>query len=235
MSTDNELKAVHDALMALKPEGEEHSCPLCAMDSVSNDSTGGFMPETFTQADLDAAVAAASSGLQQRLAELEAQVQETETGKAIAEAVAAKDSDISKLQEQLDAAEAARTAAEAQRAELEQFWTDAIAAHEAEATMAARRAERAEAARTAEVLSDEYIEKNADRFAAMSDEDFAARLEEWRLIASKTREGSSAAVPARSALVASRADDSKPTSSLGLIADLRTKGIDPRTLATGGM
>jgi hypothetical protein len=233
MSTGSELKMLHDQLLATKPEGEDHDCPLCAMESVSHDSTGGFMPETFTQADLDAAIAASNASLQQRLAELVAQVQESEVGKAVAAVTAEKDTEISKLQEQLDAAEAARTAAEAKHAEVEQFWSEAIAEHEEAAELAARRAERVETAKKAGVLSEDYIEKNADRFAAMSAEDFNARIDEWRLIASQTRGNSTAPIPSSTALVAARQEDASTGSQLGLITALRSKGVDPRTLIGG--
>lgn len=190
------------------------------------------MPETFTQADLDAAVAAATADLQKSLEELGAQVRDTEVGRAVAEAVATKETEVSGLQTQLDAAEAARTAAENKLTEVEQFWTDAIAAHEEAAAVAARRDSRVAEAKEAGVLSEEYVEEHADRFAAMSDEDFKTRLDEWRTIA--TQAGTkTTAIPAKTALVASRATDDKPSSALSYIGDLRRARVDPRTL-TGG-
>lgn len=188
------------------------------------------MPETFTQEDVDAAVAAATSDLQKRLDELGAQVQETEVGRAIADAVADKDTQISDLQSQLDAAEAARNAAENQLTEVSQFWADAIAEHEQELELTAKREERTTKAREAGVFSDEYITENADRFAAMSDGDFAARLDEWRLIASKAGTTTSAE-PKRTALVASAAET--PKTRLGFIGELRAARVDPRNL--GGL
>ena len=192
------------------------------------------MPETFTQEELDAAVKTATGPLQQRLAELEAQVQETEVGRSIAEATAAKDAEISALQEQLDAATAARTAAETKLSETEQYWSEAIAAAEEAATVAARRIERVDAAKAAGVFDDAYLEANADRFAAMSDEDFAARLDEWRLIASKSRD-TDTRKPATTALTATATQPTKsdPTVSLSVISELRKARIDPRTLAGG--
>lgn len=238
-ATSNGLKLLHDRLLSEMPDGSEHdveSCPICAMEATDNhDTPGGSMPETFTQDDIDAAVAAATTSLQQRLGELEAQVQETEVGRAVSEAVAAKETQISDLQSRLDAAEAARTAAENKLTETEQYWTDAIAAHEQAAAFAARRDQRVAKAREAGVFNEDYITANADRFAAMSDEDFDAAVSEWTLIAAKYQrdgvqaKGAGTATPGTTALVASAATAS-PTSGLGLLSELRVNRVDPRAL-----
>lgn len=237
MSTNRELKGLHDQLLEQMPEGAEHDesdCSLCAMEAdESHDTTpGGLMPESFTQEEVDAAVAAATAALHTRLEELGAQVQETEVGRAIAAAVADKETSISELQAQLDAAEAARTAAESQLTETKQFWVDAIATHEQELTFAARRDERITQAKEAGVFSEDYVADNADRFAAMADDDFANRLTEWRLIAAKPAEPvAPSKIPATTALSASQVDLTVPrTSQLGLIGEMRAKRIDPRTL-----
>lgn len=191
------------------------------------------MPESFTQEDIDAATAAAVATLQTRLSELETQVQETEVGRAVAEVTAAKNTEISTLQEQLDAATAARTAAESKFGESEQFWTDAIAAHQAAVEVAARKTERIAEATAAGVFDEKYISDNADRFAAMSAEDFQARLDEWQLIAAQTGAPKSTPVPARTALVASSATQTAPASELGVLGDMRASRFDPHTLHGG--
>jgi hypothetical protein len=230
MSTTDGLKAIHDHLLASMPEGAEHestTCSLCALEVIENTTPGGSMPETFTQEEVDAAVAASTGPLQQRLNELEAQVQESEVGRAVAQATETKDAEISTLQQQIDAAEAARTAAENKLVEVEQFWVDAIAAQEAAVELAARKERRVAEAKQAGVFNDDYIDENAERFAAMSDEDFTARLDEWRLIAAKT--GDSTA-PARTALVASAAPTQTASSNLSVVTELRGLRVDPRTL-----
>lgn len=191
------------------------------------------MPETFTQTDLDAAVAAAVGPLQQRLTELEAQAQDSEVGRAVAAAVAEKDTQISDLQSQLDTAVAARTAAEAKMTETETFWAEAIAAHEEAIAFEARRNERVSKAAEIGVFNDDYIAANADRFAAMSDEDFAARLEEWRLIAA---DKAPSGIPAKTAFTASRVEQPQTStgSRLGQLAALRANRVDPRTLGGVG-
>lgn len=237
MSVTTELKVLHDQLLAAKPDEATHdeaTCPLCALgaDATHDTNSGGSMPESFTQADLEAAVAAATSDLQKRLEELGAQVRDTEVGQAVAEAVAARETEVSELQTKLDAAEAARTAAENKLSETEKYWTDAISAAEEAAQVAARRDERVAEAKSAGVLADAYVDEHADRFAAMSDEDFKARLDEWRAIAAaagtKTDD-----IPATTALNAARATDAPPTSALAYIGDFRRDHVNPAAL-TGG-
>jgi hypothetical protein len=239
MSTNTALKVLHDRLLADKPEGVEHDkCELCELEDANHISnSGGPMPEPYTQEEVEvyaaAAAAAATSDLQKRLAELSAQLQETEVGQAVAQAVADREAQVAELQAQLDTAQAARTAAETKLAETDRFWSDAIAEHERQAAFAARREVRIDAARQAAVFSEDYIVANADRFASMSDEDFAARLGEWQLIASSSTAGESVSptgAPASSALLASRADEAEPRSALAYIGELRNKGVDPRTL-----
>jgi hypothetical protein len=190
------------------------------------------MPESFTREDVEAAVAAATTDLQKRLEELGAQVRDTEVGQAVTEAVAAKETEVSELQSKLDAAEAARTAAENKLSETETFWTEAIAAANEATQVAARRDERVTEAKKAGVLSDAYIDENANRFAAMSDEDFKSRLEEWRTIAAAAGTKSTG-IPAQTALAAARVADDTPTSALSYIGDLRRQHVDPAAL-TGG-
>jgi uncharacterized coiled-coil protein SlyX len=238
MSTSPELRALHDRLLEVMPDGAEHKegdCPLCTVTAAdeTHRTQGGVMPE-FTQADIDAAVAAATGPLQQRLGELEAQAQQSEVGQAVAAAVADKDTQITDLQTQLDAAVAGRTAAESKLTEAEQFWTDAIAAHEEAVATAARKETRIGQAKDIGVFNDDYIVANADRFAQMSDDDFAARIEEWKLIAAAAGDGAKGEgkAPAQTAMVASRTDQagSTPGSVLGRLAELRARNANLRTV-----
>lgn len=237
-TTENGLKTLHDLLLAQMPDGTHASgeCLICAEEGATNHDTtpGGSMPETFTQDDIDAAIAAATSGLQQRLVELEAQVQDSEIGKAIASATAEKEAAIAELQSKLDTAEAAKTAAENKLVETEQYWANAIEEHEAAATFAARKEQRTTQAREAGVFSDDYITANSDRFAAYSDEDWAERLDEWALIAKQSgtaKASVNSGTPANTALRASRSDSGESKeSSLALLSTLRAQRIDPRAL-----
>jgi len=240
MSTTTELRALHDRLLEVMPQGAEHKegdCPICSVQAAETIRTqGGVMPEQFTQADIEAAVAAATGPLQQRLAELEAQATESEVGKAVAQAVGEKETQIADLQTQLDTATAARTTAETKLAEAETFWTEAISAHQEAVAVAARKEQRIGQASEIGVFNDDYIAANADRFAAMSDEDFAARLDEWKLIAAKAKPGETATPPATTAMVASRSDSGAGTggSKLSRLAELRARNIDLRSMGGVG-
>jgi uncharacterized coiled-coil protein SlyX len=193
------------------------------------------MPQTYTQEEVDTAVSTATEELQKRLDELEAQVQQTEVGQAIAAAVAEKHQVIDDLQKQLDDAVAARTAAETALADHNQFWTDAIAAHEEAQAFVARRAQRVEQAVSAAVLPADYIEANADRFAAMTDDEWAARIDEWSVLAKVTAKSDLSAIPERTSLVAAQADSGTAgtQSALSYIGDLRRQNIDPKNLVGG--
>lgn len=242
----NPLKELHDRLMAEKPDGavhEEASCPICAMETFDiteqgahGSATGpqGGSMTTFTQEQMDAAVAeatAASEALAKRVAELEAAQQETEVGKAVAEATAPLSTEIADLQSKLDEAVLARQAAEEAKTNLENWWAEQITAHQEAEAAAARKDERVAKVKEAASFPDEYLEANADRFAAMSDEDFEARLEEWRTIAPAP---ASTQIPGDTALTAARegaaGGSTNKGSMLSELGSLRHSLTDPRTL-----
>lgn len=194
---------------------------------------------TYTQEQMDAAIAAAvakatseaTASLQSKLDALEAASKESEVGKAVeaavAEAITPLQSQVSDLQKQLDDATVARTAAETAKAEVEAFWADAVAKAEQEQTVAARKDERIAKIRDAKVFDDAYIEANADRFAAMSDEDFAARMEEWAAAVPKT----TTFIPTATALTAARQDGAPANQGSALSELKKFRGaFDPRTL-----
>ncbi len=236
----NELKILHDKLLAERPEGVTHekdSCPLCAIDSLIteeniNSPEGGNVSEgkTYTEAELNAKVEAATSGLVAKLAELEGSQKQSEVDKALNEAKAQADAKINELQASLDAAVVEATKAKEDKAAVEQFWAEAIAEDTKNKEIASRKEERLVKIAEVASLPEKYLEDNADRFAAMSEEDFVARLEEWKVIAAKTED----IIPKKTALTAAREDggDSSNTngSMLGEIAGMRRHLVDPRTL-----
>lgn len=236
---DDGLLTIHDRLLAERPEGVEHdeaSCPLCALkaDSATPNHPGGEVSDTFNQEQVDAlmaeAVNKATASLTEKLAELEKAAQETEVGKAVAQATAQLEEKLSGMQRSLDDVEVRATAAETAKAETEKFWADAVSAHEEASARESRKAERTDQAKKAGVLTDEYIESNADRFADMDEADFAARIDEWRVVAEaarKTPEGKPSGFAA-SREVASNNDNNG--SALGVLTKMREAKFDPRTL-----
>lgn len=235
-----ELLALHAQLLEAKPEGVEHDkdvCPLCALDEIADPTItpGGEVSDTFTQEQVDELVAKAisdaTSPLQDRLAELEKAAQDTEVGQAVAAAIAPFEEKIAELEAGLDEATVRATAAEQAKQETDAFWADAISAHEEAEAQEARKATRVEQAQAAGVLTDEYISANADRFAAWSDDEFAARLEEWTQVASLAK-GDGSTIPAGTGFQAARetAADSTTGSNLGLLREMRLGKTDPRSL-----
>lgn len=172
------------------------------------------------------AIAEATAPLSAKIAEFEAAQADSEVGKAVAEATAPLTEQITSLQTQLDEAVLARTAAEEANATQEKFWADAIAEQEAADTAAARKDERLAKVRETANFPEEYLTENADRFAAMSDEDFEARLGEWSTIAPKA----TVVIPSTTGLHASREEATTINgSALGELRNLRGLA-DPRTV-----
>ena len=244
----NALKELHDRLLAEKPDDAPHdeaTCPMCAMENSDSNNNGGgassttleggSMTTTYTQEQLEAAVkeaaekavAEATAPLQEKISAFEAAQADSEVGKAVAEATAPLNEQITALQTQLDEAVLAKTAADEAKAATEQFWTDAIAEHESAEAAAARKDERLAKVKEATNFPEDYLTENAARFAAMSDEDFEARLGEWSAIAPKA----DATIPVTTNLQAARdaAVNANSGSALGELRNLRGLS-DPRTL-----
>jgi len=195
----------------------------------------------FTQADIDAAVASAKADDEAKMVALQTQVdaltaasKETEVGQAVAAAVAEKETEISALQSELDMTKTALLAAEESKTAIVAFWTEAIAAQELEDAAAMQRAERltrAKAADRPDVFDDAYVEAQADHLASLSDEDFAARLAEWKVVFDAMKNGKKKTPPANCAIQASREpDDNHTGSALSAIGTMRSAGVDARKL-----
>lgn len=203
---------------------------------------GGSSVTTFSQEQLDAAiakaVAEATGPLQTKLDELSSQSAEAAQAEAIAAAVAEKDGELTELQTKLDAATLEAATEKKAREELEAFLADEKTKAEAKAAADARKDARIEEIKAAELAFDEkWIEDNADRLAAMSDEDWAVQLEGWKVLAHK--EGGGDTIPSHTSLQASREGEGAGTGgtrngfaiSGGALKELReSRSMDPRTL-----
>lgn len=226
------LQAFHDRLIAQKPDGAEHdetTCPLCAMAADPNTTTRGApimaeLSDEEIQAKIDQAVAAATAPLQSRINELTAAADDAAIDAKVAAATEALVAEKADLQTQLDAAMAAKTAAETELAEFKStLETMAREADEA-AALATAKAERVDEVTKLNVFDEKYIDTHADRFAAMSAEEWAANVESWKLIATARPATTS------TAFRASRQPDSgQPASHLHLIGEMRGAGQDTRT------
>lgn len=185
--------------------------------------------KSYTEDELRAAIEGAVGELRTELDGFKAAAAEQKTAAQIEtqinETKAPLEAKVVELQTALDAAVLA-TAAEKTRADA--FEAEKAAAVEA-ATLAARKDERLAKVKEVAAFPDEYLTANADRFVAMSDEDFELRLEDYRQIAAKAT-GTEGGIPATTALLATREQATKPTSAVGDLFAMRRAGVDPRTL-----
>jgi hypothetical protein len=233
------LKDLHDALLEERPEGVEHdslNCPLCGdvpVETASADPTGGKVSDekTYTEAEYTQLVAQVSS-LEAQIAELTKAAEVEAIDARIAEAKADLEAQVADLQSKLDTAV---LEAEASRTELDNvlsFLASEQAAAEEAAALEARREERIAKVKEVASFPDDYLETNAERFAAMSDEAFEAALEDWKTIAPKTEkvEEEGELLPS-TAMTASRTTTTNTDKSLlREVMSLRDHGVDVRTI-----
>jgi hypothetical protein len=191
------LKALHDRLMKEKPEGAVHepdSCPFCAMEDAAD---GGDM--TYTEDELkakvDEAVKAAVDERDARIAELSAAQLTSETARAVADAVAAKDTELADLRGELDKAVLEGANAKAERDTLVAWLEGEKTAAEQREAAAARKDTRLAKLKEVAHFPDDYLEQNADRFAAMSDEEFDSRCAEYAALSPNGKSGGSTEIP----------------------------------------
>lgn len=241
------LKELHDRLLAEQPTGAAHDkakCPLCAMETIDQGGTVTHAPEpkggsgvsTYSEEDLQAkvaeAVSKATKDLNDELAAIKAGQEQTEIDAKIAEATAERDTQIADLQGQLDRAVVEAAEAKKAKEDLEAFLQSEVEAAANAELASARKDDRLTKIReVAAHIPEEYLSEHGDRFAAMSDEDFEARLEEMRVIAGKATDD----IPVHTSFTASRDNGNNggggnKGSALGLIRELRSGETDPRTL-----
>jgi chromosome segregation ATPase len=152
----------HDLLMEMRPDGAHHdeaACMFCTAKASEEENVADDQA-IFTTEQHEQLVATAVQN-------------------ALAEAQAELDAEILSLNERLEAASAALDEKDARIAELEK----SIADREESERLAALQAERVEAVQAVVNFSDEQIEKRKESWATLSDEDFAAYLEDISSVA----------------------------------------------------
>lgn len=209
-TTDLDVQRIHDLLLREKPSEASHDaslCPLCEEshdgDDTHADDTSGGDVTTYTQADLDNAVAEAVAPLQAKLDALLEEQGQAEVENRITELTEAHEAKVAELQAEIDSAVAAAEAAKAERDELVQFLADAQAAQEAEAAAEARKAEIKEA--VAGLFSEERIEERLETWASLEPEAFETILADAK-----------AAAEAAKAAKVDDADDKTPAVSTAM-------------------
>lgn len=186
MSTTTELdvQKIHDLLLVSKPSEASHEaslCPLCNGshdgDDHHNDDTLGGDVTTYTQDELDTAVAEAVAPLQAKLEELLQDQALAEFETRLTEITEAHEVKVAELQSEIDAAVVAAEAAKTERDEIVSFLEEAKAAEEAAEALEARKVEIKEA--VASLFGEEHIEANLDRWAGMEAEAFETLVADW--------------------------------------------------------
>jgi chromosome segregation ATPase len=227
-----DLKAAHDVLLAEKPEGEIHeTCSLCGEQEVIDPAQGGEM-STFTQEDIDRAIAEVTAPLNKQIEDLKTLQQESENAKSLADlklqmeaAAAESDAKIKEVQAQLDAAVLEAEGQKTAHADLLSFLEDEQKKVEANAALEEVKAARLELIKTVATFPEEYLTANADRFAAMSPEDFDAAVADWKTVTATKQE---TPVPGQTAIVAGRTPASDESSLMREVMQMSLTGIDPR-------
>lgn len=186
--------------------------------------------KTYTEEDLKAAVALATQPLAAKIAELEAKDAEAEIETKVAEAVAPVKEELDQAKKDLDVATAAVEAAKSELEDVKTYLAAEAEAAKAAEEVAERKAQRIEEAKA--FYKAEYVEAQADRWAAMSDEEFAGLIEDLKAAGVKSGKPEDDKLPEETKLSAGRetasSDDAK--TNLGAIHELRRAGIDARRI-----
>lgn len=233
------VKELHDWLLTQKPETSDHdvaACVICnpgaapsAQDNPA-DAEGGSVSDTYTEEELAAKVAEATAALEAKVKALETAQVTTEVEAKLAEAKAEADAKIAELQTQLDVAVAATDAAKTEKDALVAYLEAEVQAAAEAAAKAARRDERLAKIKEAASYSEERLEANADRWAAMDEDAFEALLADLNDVAAKKTEPGSTDIPSTTAMTAGQTTTTGSSNVLKEVLNFRRDGVDPRTL-----
>lgn len=230
------LQALHDQLLLEKPEEASHDAAYCGFclatvtavtaENASDLTNGGSVsePKTYTEAEFTSAISEVAD-LKAQLAELTLAAGASEVDAKVAEAVAGVEATVAELQSKLDAAVLEAQAAKDELAARIAAEAEAVAAAQAAEELAARKETRLAQVKEHASFPEDYLAENADRFAAMSDDDFEAALADWKVVAAKPVSGE---IPAVTAMTAARTTDG--SNPLKEVFALRSAGVDTRSI-----
>ena len=231
-SSAMDAKRLHDQLLAEKPEGATHSRETCDLCSATNTPEGGTHVKTYTEEEMQAALEEHTSELQARLDELESAARASEVETQVEAARAEAQAEIAEIRSQLDNAVLEAQAAKAELESVKSYLAEEAEKAARESEIASRREERLAKVKEVASFPEEYLEANAERFAAMSDEDFAEKVAEWAMLSAKAPHTDG--IPSKTALTAARevAGGADPKGK-GLVREMLNgilTGVDPRSL-----
>lgn len=186
---------------------------------------------SFTQEQLDAAVAAAVAPLKEQISSFEAKASTEEVEAKIAEIKAEAEAKIAELQAQLDSAVLEASEAKKTVEDVTTYLEAVKSEEDAAAELASRKESRLALVRDAANFPDEYIEANAERWASLDDSQFESLVNDWRAIAKKDETQSSA--PETEKLLASTAmraarEESGTKSAVSTLFEFAANGADLR-------
>lgn len=228
------LKTLHDRLLEERPDDATHvasECPFCvdAAEVASATLTGGSVADTKTYSEEEhSALLAQVAELTAKVAELTTASTASEIDAKIATVKTELEAQVTDLQTKLDSAVLEAQAAKDDRDNTVSYLEGEAAAAEAAAAITARKDERIAKVKEVASFPDEYLDENADRFAAMSDEEFAKALEDWAVIAPKKAGSKDDKIPDKTAMTAARTTAEPDVMSE--IFDLRFNGVDVRSI-----
>jgi hypothetical protein len=172
------VKAVHDLLVDMKPDGVSHSCPMCASEEPGGPVTTKTYTEDEVQAMVTAAVTKATSDLAAEIASMKESATAGEIDTKIAEATKPINERVAELESQLEAKTVEAETAKAEAEGIKSWLQEQADADAATAARDERKAARLQQVKDAELnLKDEFLEAQADRWADLSDEAFADALQ----------------------------------------------------------
>ena len=143
--------------------------------------------KTYTEDDLKAAVAEALAPVQAELDQLRLKDKASETDAAIEQVKAEYTSTIEDLQRQLDEEAIKAESARNELANVVSYLEAEVNADAERAEFEARRAARIEAVNEVAEFPEDRLEASADRWAKMSDEEFASLLEDFAAAAAPSK------------------------------------------------
>ncbi len=238
MTSMDKLQETHDRLVAKMPEGVScpEGCLFCSGEYASL-IKGGSVGDTKTytedelQALVAAAVATATTDLRTQLDSLKAGEESAATEAKIAEIEATSKTEIDAITAKLDAAVIDAEQAKKERDELTSWLSAESEKLVAEAEKATRRADRIAQVAAVVTFPEDYVKERAEKWADLDDEQFAAQLEDYKLMSKNApKSNDPEPLPTFTAMQASRDTDETSVVGSALKGLIRGRhlGIDPR-------
>lgn len=240
--TRSDLRGVHDLLVEnLTAAGKSHAVEKCGFCISQDDLEEPVADPKYTEeqhaaavkAAVDEAVAAARTEAAATISDLQKAQHAAAIAAAVAEATEASAAEVSRLQAELDAKTLEAAAEKASREALETAQAEALAAAERAAEIATLRDERAAAVREIAKFDgvEELVTASADRWAAMTDEDFAVVTDGLKAVVAKVPAPTNRPIP-RAATAMTASEEAAPAtgaSSGSVLRDIRDARYGART------